>query len=272
MQIPIINTSCFIDEKPTNGHSPMLFLCDDDCKYYVKYLVEPNRLDFLLFEFIGSILCRHHNIPTPDIAFVKIIEGSYNKKELKENKKWIRNDAIAFGSKEIPNHDLFDRMFTPLSRADFNKIINPYDVVKIALLDLWIYNTDRKEDRYNFIFENTESGKMIYAIDHAFSFGGVKQKHISPNDNIHTADTLLDSTLLRKLLTFMDKGRLVKLIDEFYYLCNDESKTLINSLFAQIPSPWSIDNSLKNNILTFLYNKERLTKLKLEAQRILLNK
>lgn len=271
MEISKINTSLLIEEKKTDGHSPMHFLCDDGNNYYVKYLIRRGELNFLLFELIGSILCKHQNIPTPDFAFVKIVPHSYAKRNLDANKKLLKDNVIAFGSKEIPAHDLFIDFYNPETKSDFNKFINPYDIVKIALLDLWILNKDRKEGRYNFIFQNTDAGKKIYAIDHAFSFGGVIEKHFLPSDLIHTSETLLNSMAFRKFLKFMNKETISLIIDDFSYLCNNDSKKLLDSLFKQIPSEWGIESSLINRIFNFLYNKERLTKLKLEASRILLS-
>lgn len=154
--IPTVNTKILIEEKKTEGHAPMHFLCDDGSQYYVKYLMRINEHRFLLYEFIGSVLCKHHIIPTPDFAYVLIDGNSYSKKEIPRNRKWLRPGAIAFGSKEIPHSDLFTELFIPKSKTDFNQYINPLDFVKMSMLDLWMLNTDRKDGRYNFIFANTE--------------------------------------------------------------------------------------------------------------------
>jgi hypothetical protein len=68
--IPIVNTQLLIAEIPTDGHSPMYFLCDDGNFYYCKYRTQFKRseLDCLVYEMVCHHLLRRLQIPTPDIA------------------------------------------------------------------------------------------------------------------------------------------------------------------------------------------------------------
>lgn len=200
-----VNTKLLLREVETDGHRPMHFLCDDGNKYFSKYLLAHAQEHFLLYELIGTILCNHHNIPTPEVALVNVNTDSYAPKDIPHNRKRLRPGVICFGSKEIENADLFTELLIPETKHDFNLFINPEDLIRMSLLDLWILNTDRKDGRYNFIFKNEERGKKIYSIDHAFAFGGVKQKHFAPHDNIFTQETLISSRAMTMFLRYFEK-------------------------------------------------------------------
>lgn len=268
--IPVVNTKFFIKELDTEGHYPVLFLCDDDCKYYSKYLPRFGEERFLLYELIGTVLCNHHNIPTPEIALVNINGDSFRPKDIPHNRKRMKPGVVCFGSKQVEGTDLFNELFIPETKHDFNQFINPADLIKMALLDLWMVNTDRKDGRYNFIFKNESRGKMIYSIDHAFSFGGVKNNHFAPHDSIFSQETLISSQAMNVFLKHIEKEQVSEIIEEFVYLCNDESKSSLLKLFQHIPPSWGISDTLKDRIVNFLFNTERLKKLKLCTQQSLL--
>ena len=68
-----VKASIFLREIPTDGHSPMKFVCSDNNVYYCKYRVnyKSEELDCLIYEVICHNLLKSLGIPTPDIALVE---------------------------------------------------------------------------------------------------------------------------------------------------------------------------------------------------------
>jgi hypothetical protein len=177
-----VDTKILIEELETDGHSPMKFICSDGAVYYVKYRsgksMDKNEISCLVFEMICTRLLQRLHIPVPDQALVTIDENSYTTGQLITNRKYIKNGVIAWGSKEIVRTDLIKEIEQIQRKKEFNKLSNPEDLIRIAVFDLWVDNADRHSGNYNLLL-NMEDGKLkIIAIDHAFTFGGLKGMNI----------------------------------------------------------------------------------------------
>ena len=98
-----VKASIFLGEISTDGHSPMKFICNDGNVYYCKYRVshKTEELDCLIYEVICHNLLKFLGIPTPDIALVELLDGTFSSKELTRNKNFAKPGVICFGSKEI---------------------------------------------------------------------------------------------------------------------------------------------------------------------------
>lgn len=271
MKIETITTQLLIKEHETEGHHPLEFLCDDDNIWYVKHLLRITEHRLLVFELLGGVVARQLGIATPEVAFVQISPDSYERKSIKRN-KWLRPDSIGFGSKQVPNVDLFTALLVPQSKSDFNQFTNPYDLVRIALLDLWIYNTDRKANNYNLLQQNLPKGKRVYAIDHGKALGGVRDRNPIPSLRIDTDETLISSPFMNAMLPHMERKRIVEYIESFFYFCKHESPTTVLNVFTLLPAQWRIDPALQRQVGNFLFNAERLERLQQLATDILLTR
>ncbi|GAB4479940.1 MAG: hypothetical protein OHK0057_32790 [Thermoflexibacter sp.] len=95
---------------------------------------------------------------------------------MKANKRYTKPNIIAFSSKEIPNSHLITDFEVIEKEQDFHKIINPLDLIKIAIFDLWVDNNDRGKAlkiwgyNYNLLFAPFLGKQQIFAFDHAFYF------------------------------------------------------------------------------------------------------
>ena len=150
----LIKTLIILEEIETDGHSPMKFLCSDGEIYYCKYRVSSKieELDCLIYEVICSRLANFFSIPTPEIAIVELAPNCFTMKDIPRNKKYAKVGQFCFGSKDIKNGNLITGLELVNSLFDLEKIYNPYDLVKIALFDLWIDNDDRgKKQNYNLL-------------------------------------------------------------------------------------------------------------------------
>ena len=172
----LLKANIFLEEISTDGHSPMKFICSDSNIYYCKYRVNHKleELDCLIYEVVCHNLLKLLNIPTPDIALIELLEGTFSEKNLARNRSFAKPGVLCFGSKEIKNSNLITG-FELINDVDsLNLIYNPYDLVKIAIFDLWINNIDRgRNENYNLLSSGHKGQLKIWAFDHAFAFGGV---------------------------------------------------------------------------------------------------
>lgn len=204
--IPIVRTKYLIEEIKTDGHNPMRFLCSDGEIYFCKYRnqLDKTELDCLVYEIVCHFLLKRLNIPTPDIALAIIEKDSYDINKLKANKKYISPETICFASKEAVNTVLVTGIQDIAGKKHLRKFENIYDLLKIALFDIWVDNQDRgngSKENYNLLlqsiqvfdeFTNKKSTKYRWlAFDHAFAFGGLNNLRIfnetlSPSTSLKT--------------------------------------------------------------------------------------
>ena len=90
----------------------------------------------------------------------------------------MRESIVVFGSREIKHALLVDSFSINHSKRDFNKMLNPHDIIRIALFDLWVKNGDRGRvinggHNYNLLLIAKDKKQEIIAFDHAFIFGEV---------------------------------------------------------------------------------------------------
>jgi len=265
-----IETISLIEEIKTDGHSPMKFICSDGGIYYVKYRsgksFNKNKLVFLLYEILCSQLLQNLHIPTPPTALVRISEASFNPENLKANKRYTKANIIAFGSKEITNSQLITD-FEVIERVqDFQKILNPFDLIKIAIFDLWVDNNDRGKAlkvggyNYNLLFAPSNSKQQIIAFDHAFTFGGMQSIGLfSKNIPISPVDKLPNSPFFLSLVNFLDKKSIEALTLDFIEKCKNLSiRDILDNLPSSLPLEWYILPNITQQIEDFLTDYKRL--------------
>lgn len=153
--LQVITTELLLEEIETDGHAPLKFLCSSGDIYYCKYLNDFNKLEIncLAYEVIAHYLLKKLQIPTPEIALIKISDGTLDKSKIKANRR-LKEGNICFGSKEVKLAQELQAI-QDFTKVDFNRLLNPEDVVKIALFDLWVDNTDRGRFFENGINYNT---------------------------------------------------------------------------------------------------------------------
>lgn len=275
--IPIVHTQFLLEEKDTDGHSPMYFLCDDGNYYYCKYRTQfkKEELDCLVYEMICTLLLQKLNIPTPDIALAVIEKDSYDAKKLKANKRYIKPGIICFASREAKNTTLITGIQSVKPKT-IKKIVNIYDLLKIAMFDMWVDNTDRgrgERQNYNLLQQlitihhtdkNTLTHKFRWlAFDHAFAFGGEDNLRIFNETFLpDTSYKLIESQYFNYFKKYFNNTSYEILIENFLSLQHHEIDTIIQSVFSQIPAEWQIPASLADRISAFLSNKERIKKVK----------
>ncbi len=262
-----VETRILIHKLETDGHSPMKFICSDGFVYYVKYRsgksFDKNEINCLVFEMVCTRLLQQLKVPTPEQALVTIADGSYVKGQLKANKRYIRPEVIALGSKEIERSDLIKEIEVIKKRTEFNRLLYPGDLIRIALFDLWVDNYDRHSDNYN-LLTKMEEGKLQYiAIDHAFAFGGLKGMNIfNETTPVNPNRKLIQSQYFKSVVGFIAQKEQSEIIKGFLSLLKElPINDLIDEVFSQIPEQWQIPPLLKGRIIAFLHSEQRLVSL-----------
>jgi hypothetical protein len=262
-----VDTKILIEELETDGHSPMKFICSDGAVYYVKYRsgksMDKNEISCLVFEMICTRLLQRLHIPVPDQALVTIDENSYTTGQLITNRKYIKNGVIAWGSKEIVRTDLIKEIEQIQRKKEFNKLSNPEDLIRIAVFDLWVDNADRHSGNYNLLL-NMEDGKLkIIAIDHAFTFGGLKGMNIfNTTSTPSTYKKLIESQYFRSAVKHFNTKQRLEIAGQFLSLLAElDIENLIDEVFAQIPIQWGINQMLRKRIIDFLQSEQRIITL-----------
>ncbi len=270
-----VETVSFIEEIGTDGHSPMKFICSDGTIYYVKYRsgksLNKNELAFLFYETLCSQLLQALYIPTPPIALVCISEGSFKPDSLKANKRYTKANTLAFGSKEIPNSQLITDFEVIEKEQDFQKIINPLDLLKIAIFDLWVDNNDRGRAlkiggyNYNLLFAPSRGKQQIIAFDHAFTFGGEQSIGIFSKDlPISVINKLPNSPLFSSIVRFLDKKDIQDTIQRFIHECkNFDLHEILIYLQNNLPAEWYVFPQLSAQVEEFLSSHQRLDRIEI---------
>lgn len=266
--IQSVNTELLLEEIETDGHAPLKFLCDNNKIYYCKYLnaFDRRELNLLAYEVIASHLLNQLSIPTPNVALVNITDGTLNKKKIHFNRR-LKVGNICFGSQEItPVQEL--QSIQSFSKYDYNKIINPDDIIKIAIFDLWVNNMDRGRHfvdgvNYNLLLASVYNKQKIYAFDNAFIFGGVDEigifNSLSP---VSGHNKLVSSPFYKAIIQHVNVDKLKEIVDNFVPLLSISYGDLISNVLNQLPEEWSLTPNLENRIDSLLSNKDRITTIR----------
>ena len=276
--IPIVHTTWLNEEVDTDGHSPMHFQCDDGNFYYCKYRTQFKRteLDCLVYEIVCHYLLKRLHVPTPDIALAVIEKGSYDIKKLKRNKRYIEQGIICFASKEVTNSALVTGIQSFSKKSQVNKFENIYDLLKIAMFDLWIENVDRGRgsmENYNLLIQSiqvqNEETKEVrdklrwIAFDHAFAFGGTDNLRIFNQTMLPSLSfKLIESQYFKSVKKYFNPVDYENIVEFFLDLQRYELEAIIQSIFKQLPAEWETPKNLGDRIVTFLSDPGRIRSVK----------
>jgi len=273
-----VETKILIEELETDGHSPMKFVCSDGNVYFVKYRsgksFDKNEINCLVFEMVCTRLLQKLNIKVPEQALVTIVENSYTEIQLIANKRYTKAGIIAWGSREINQTDLVKEIEQVQNKKDFNKLINPEDLIRIAIFDIWVDNVDRHSGNYNLLLK-MDNGKLnIITIDHAFTFGGLRGMNtfnaISPPSPYKK---LIGSQYFRSVVKHFTIQKRLEIANQFLSLINQlDIENLINEVFTEIPINWAINQTLKKRMIDFLQSEQRYRTLQQICKQALQNK
>lgn len=263
-----VESRLLIEELKTDGHSPMKFICSDGKVYYVKYRsgksMDKAEINCLVFEMVCTKLLQNLLIPVPEHALVTINENSYAPGQLVTNKRFIKEGVVAWGSMEILQADFVKEIEQVSNKSEFNKLKNPEDLIRIAIFDLWVDNVDRHFGNYNLLLQLEESKLKFIAIDHAFSFGGLKGMNIFNVTTIPSYNKkLVESPYFRSIVKHFNNKERLEIAKQFISLLTKlDIEKIINETFTTIPAQWGISPKLEKRVIEFLKSKQRIALLR----------
>lgn len=267
--IPKVSTEFLVEEIKTSGHSPLKFICDDGQTYYCKYLVDfnPSEINCLAYEIVAHYLLKAIGIPTPDIALVEITQGTLDKTKIKINRR-ANEGTVCFGSKSVEPSNEISEFEVCTTKRDYTFIVNPEDIVKIAMFDLWINNVDRGRFidpgfNYNLLSVAHANGRKIMAFDHAFIFGGVNQIGIfNPAMGVERYDKLHLSDFYKSCMLYMDYNEFTEIVDNFIPLLQVSHQAVIDSVVEQLAAIWNLMPNLAQRTQEYLHDEARIAIVK----------
>jgi hypothetical protein len=187
-----VNAITLLREFNTGGHKPILVLADDENKYVVKPCRNPN-FDYAIYnEIICNYFLNIWNLPTPEMALVKV------DKEITANSinaagyKRIAYKNYFFGSKYYESALELNSYFTFNKKLDYKKLQSPEKTIQLGLFDIWTENDDRKPTNYNILLNPVKEQFKILAIDNAFTFSTLDYQQLNPN---YVCNSLNDNVL-----------------------------------------------------------------------------
>lgn len=260
MPLPYIKTVYLIKELETDGHRAMKFLCNDGAIYYCKYRISMKKeeIDFLGYEMVCNRLLKSIDVPSPDLAIVEIEQNSYDPKDLTYNKRYVSPGTLCFGSKELPRSDLVTGIMLA-DQKQFNTILNPEDLIKIAIFDLWVDNTDRgRNENYNLLIQSIDKKNRIVPIDQAFAFGGQHGlRAFNPAWPVSTEQKLIQTSYFQSVVQFVNTEQRLQIAMDTLNLARNECTNQIQIAFADMPAAWEIPSALQQRMINFLISQER---------------
>lgn len=261
-----IDSLMFIEEIKSNNY-PLKFLCEDDHSYFIKIRSSSTGYIDIIYETVAFQLAKYLELPIPEANFIKLVKGSYSSNHINFNKSEIFEGTIGFGSKEVKNHNIITKYnFIINNKGDYNRIQNPLDFILIGIFDFHLANLDRYEDNFNLIFYPVEKGKKdkIVAIDNVAIFNNPSQANrFKPSSSNVLSKNILKSNLGKKLLNyyFQDANITFEEVSDIYFSKIDAFPEIVNKTFETFPEEWRCMDGLKERIIEFLINKERIVNL-----------
>lgn len=263
MPMDLLQTILF--DKPIRSVSrPIPILCSDFNTYYVKFPIDGTDHTDLIYESVCKALADYLRIPVPDVAYIEATEHSWSETDFPS----LRSKMVGFGSKRIENPDVLSKDTAIIrSKHDFNRLLNPEDLVRIGIFDAIVKNMDRSEENFNLITSYV-NGDRIFAIDHVATFGGPQFKGIfKPTRLDDVGKNILRSDYGRSVLHFIDHDRKKVILEETLSLLDNIDEAL-NVSFEQIPDQWQLTGELQTRISNFLKDDYRNQSIREQFERL----
>jgi hypothetical protein len=238
-----------IKEVPTEGHSPLIVIADDYCQYYIKNTRNKKPDYNILNEFLCHYLLRLWQIPTPDIAAIKLAPERLPD-DLSQWHKKHYYDTITFGSKMVANSFELNMLVDPLRKTELKKLADPEIIVKLGLFDIWVENTDRKPTNSNILLVSNSRLLEIMAIDNAFTFDSQSYKNLYMGITNTYDQNILNTNLAKSIIELYYKKQdwiWTDSLKEYFFTF---ASRVANIFFMKL-----LITCLKNLVLRQIYRK-----------------
>ena len=224
------------------GERPVLVECDNLKGYVAKYMKSSSSAYKLACELCGSLLAIRWKLNTPDIAFIEIRPSDW------PHYGSINFSAPAFGSLKLSN--VMD--ITPISLKSIvrsEKVF--FQLLKVALFDIWIANEDRNNNNYNLLFDLLK--QEIIVLDHGCVFNTATFDY---GLSILTCnETILDSELA-SYLYYQVSERHIGYIKNYFSESIRSCAEIVLNIERYIPNEWNVPHLIVKEKLSQLFNDD----------------
>jgi hypothetical protein len=231
----------------TNGSQPILVLCGDLSYYVCKY--PKGKPTYELFnEFIIAHFAKFWGLNIPDFDLVNVKKEHIPDEVLSNRIQRHYFEHSCFGSQKLEQVIEVNHEF--LNGDDKKEIekIQKFDLLKIALFDIWLSNEDRNQNNYNLLLSSIQNRYIFYVIDHVSCFNS---NNLDKGIYLITEeDSIISSPLCVNLLKGDNllEEEIQKLKQNFPIFVQDCREKLSSSL-SRLPTDWGIDIAKIENVL-----------------------
>ncbi len=244
------------------GDVPIKVLAEDENAYLIKHNIRGNMFANLARELICYRLFRHFKVSIPKADLLH-----FNPMKFQDELSVLTGrfkEHIVFGSRWLQaRDDLKDEMYAGKTGKK-EKLVNPTELAKILVMDIWLKNSDRQFLNLNMIV----SKQKLYAIDHSAMFNQEslarlaetekKEYFVRPGE---VGDLIINSDYFNYYFRLYSK--------EFekigVSLCEEiegTDETFLNKILNTLPENWQITDEEKKAITEYLmYRKSKLKDL-----------
>lgn len=216
--------------------------------------------DSITKEFLCHFLLKSWSIPTPEINILTIPHDLLEECTLlkKREKNYIK-DYNCFGSKMLLNSIDLIEFISAKDKVSLRRIKNQFDLLKIALFDIWVENEDRKPSNNNLLLNPFGKSFEITAIDHAYTFSTLNFNELVHTDvNFSYNDSILYSPLARSIINNQKwNNDLCLKYREMFYLCVQNAENLFLNSNKNIVDNHLFTSENRTFLHNFLFNKKR---------------
>jgi hypothetical protein len=223
------------------GDRPILVLCADGYHYICKYKQPGYSANRLVNELIGSGFAKEWKRATPYNALI------INDPIIWDNKGITHDlEAPLWGSRKMESvFDLSDINCSQI-KPSFRSL---YELLTIALFDMWMANEDRTCNNYNLLYD-MKQGRIV-----SIDYGGIFNSGITNNPlyQLNAQDSIISSNLYDSLKK-ADAERVSNSIRLSFLKKVHNCQRISGRLLDCVPSEWSIDVPVYESKLSELFD------------------
>ena len=247
------------------GDDPIKVFAENGQVYLIKHNIRGNKVADLAREWISYRLLRHFKVSTPKADLLQFNPMQFHA-ELR-GLTGVFKEHIVFGSRWMQaRDDLKDELYKGKSGAR-EKLVNPAELAKILVMDIWLKNSDRQPLNLNMIV----SKQKLYAIDHSAIFDqeplerlaeqSRKEYFVQPGD---VGDLIINSNYFKYYYRQYPK----EFEQTGIALCRKiegTDDTFLNQALNSLPGSWNISTKEKQAVTEYLmFRKSKLEELFIE--------
>ncbi|SMO48385.1 HipA family kinase [Gracilimonas mengyeensis] len=249
----------------TTGDDPIKVLAEDEHVYLIKHNIRGNKFPDMAREWICYRLFKHFKVSIPKADLLRFNPMMFQDEIIGLTGRF--KEHIVFGSRWLQSRDELKDEFYAGRNDKKEKLVNPSELARILVMDLWLKNSDRQSLNLNMIV----SKQKLYAIDHSATFDqeflsrlaepDKKEYFVQPGE---VGDLIINSHYFKYYFKQYPK----EFEQAGIALCRKiagTDRTFLNKILSTLPESWQISTEEKQAIAEYLmFRKSKLEKLFIE--------